>query len=153
MRPATARVVATVVATTLLAFGASADSKKRVYRDVYDDQGVVPYAVEVDGEVFILVRENKAREQQAQLAECQIRGPYQQKIIEQQEIAIKKLDELAAVRKQDLLVCVEDRRQAYAQLSSIARREQPFFEKPSVNQALGFAACAATFAVWQWSDR
>lgn len=153
MRPCAARVVATVVATTLLAFGASADIKKRIYKDVYDDNGVVPFAVELDGEVYILVKEDKARAQLAELSECQLRSPYQAKIIEQQQIAISKLDELAQVRKQDLLVCVEDRRQAYVQLTSIAKREQPFFEKPNVNQALGFAACAATFAVWQWSDK
>lgn len=153
MSMTTARVVAAVVVTTLLAFGASANTKSRVYKDVYDDKGLVPYAVEVNGEIFILVSEEKARKNEGELSECRMKLPYQTEIIEQQNVAIAKLGELSELRKADLAVCVEDRRQAIQQLTSIAKQERPFFEKPQVNQALGFVACAATFAVWQWSDR
>lgn len=153
MNMTTARVVAAVVATTLLAFGASANTKKRVFKDVYDDNGVVPFAVEMDGEIYILVAEDKARKAEGELSECRLKLPYQTQIIEQQGVAIGKLQELSELRKADLAVCVADRREAYQQLSSIAKQERPFFEKPQINQALGFVACAATFAVWQWSDK
>jgi len=153
MKIDTVRVVTAVVVTTLLAFAADAGTKRRIYKDVYDDKGIVPLAVELDGEIYILVSEDKAREREGELSECRLKMPYQRDIIEQQRIAIEKLGELAADRKQDLSVCVEDRRQAHRELSKLAQREQPFFEKTQVNQALGFAVCAATFAVWQWSDQ
>jgi hypothetical protein len=77
----------------------------------------------------------------------------QSKQLQHREEQIESYEKISSRQKADLEMCRTDRVQAYSALDKCIAKEVPFHREPTVAFASGYAVCAATFAVWQYTTR
>lgn len=76
----------------------------------------------------------------------------QKRQLELRDEQIDSFRKISERQKADLEMCRTDRKQAYNALDICLSKERPLHEEPLVAFAGGYAVCAATFAIWQYTQ-
>lgn len=119
------------------------NSKDRV-EIIYDENGLVEF-VKINNIEHQVIPTPKV-DYMLDLIEMQKRQ------IELREEQIDSFQKISDRQKSDLEMCRADRQQAYTALDTCKSQEVPLHREPLVAFAGGYAVCAATFAVWQYTQ-
>ncbi len=127
----------------LICLSPDLNSKDKV-EVIYDDNGIVEY-VKINNVEHQVIPTPKV-DLMLDTIEMQKRQ------IELRDEQIDSFRKISDRQKADLQMCRADRQQAYNAINACKSKERPLHEEPLVAFAGGYAVCAATFAVWQYTQ-